>query len=67
MKLSEIRELSATELDKQLRDHRDELLSLRLKQSSGQVENSARFRDLRRTIARVETIKREKAAAPAAK
>ncbi|MGA2051855.1 MAG: 50S ribosomal protein L29 [Opitutales bacterium] len=67
MKLSEIRELSATELDKQLRDHRDELLSLRLKQSAGQVENPARFRDLRRAIARVETIKREKAVVPAAK
>jgi large subunit ribosomal protein L29 len=65
MKISEIRELSATEMDKQLRERRDELLNLRLKQSAGQVENPARFRDLRREIARVETIKREKALAAA--
>jgi large subunit ribosomal protein L29 len=67
MKLSELRELSVNELDKHVRDHRDELLSLRLKQSAGQVENPSRFREIRRSIARAETLKRQKATAAAAK
>jgi len=67
MKLSELRELPVTELDKQVRDHRDELLTLRLKKTSGTVENPARFRELRKAIARAETIKRQKTLAPATK
>jgi large subunit ribosomal protein L29 len=63
MKLSELRELSAGELDKHVREHRAELLGLRLKQSSGQVENPARFREIRRTIARAHTLKRQKSVA----
>jgi ribosomal protein L29 len=50
-----------------MRDNRDELLTLRLKKTSGAVENPARFRELRKAIARAETIKRQKALAPAAK
>jgi large subunit ribosomal protein L29 len=63
----EIRELPPVELDRKLREQHDELVGLRLKKSSGQVENNSRFKALRRDIARLETIKRERQLAPAAK
>jgi large subunit ribosomal protein L29 len=63
----EIRELPPVELDRKLREQHDELCGLRLKQSSGQVENSARFKQLRKAIARLETVKRQRELAPAAK
>lgn len=61
----ELRELPIVELDRKMREQRDELVGLRLKQSSSQIENPARFRQLRREIARMETLKRQKAAAAA--
>ena len=63
----ELRELSPAELVSKLREQRDELVGLRLKQAASQVENTARFRDLRRQIARLETLRRQKslAAVPA--
>ena len=63
----EIRELPPVELDRKLREQHDELVGLRLKQSSGQFENTSHFKELRRNIARLETIKRERQLAPAAK
>lgn len=57
----ELRELSIGELDRKLVENRAEYVSLRLKQSSSQVENPARFRQLRREIARLETLKTQKA------
>jgi large subunit ribosomal protein L29 len=66
----EFKELPPVELDRKLTELRD--VGLRLKQSSGQVENPSRFRSLRRDIARLETLKRQRqiagpAAAPVAK
>jgi large subunit ribosomal protein L29 len=61
----ELRELSIAELDQKLRDQRAELVGLRLKKTSGQVENTARFGDLRRDIARLETLKNQKVRAAA--
>ena len=61
MKTKDIRELSTAELDKKLRDMRDELLGLNLRKKTGQVENTGRIRILRRDIARFETIKSQKA------
>lgn len=55
MKKSEIRESTAAELNAKGRDLRKELFNLRLQQASSQLEKTARIRDLRRTIARVET------------
>lgn len=60
---SAIREMTPEELSKKLRDNRDELLNLRLGKNSGKVENPARIRTLRREIARLETVAREKKAA----
>lgn len=60
MTVKEIRELSAAELDKKIRDSRAELLQMSLRKHTGQVENTGRYRELRRGIARMQTIVNEK-------
>jgi len=60
---SALREMTPEELSKTLRSDREELLNLRLRKNTGQVDNPARIRTLRREIARLETVAREKSAA----
>jgi len=60
MKVKEIRELSLPELEKSIRDTRDQLLELKLRKQTGQVENTAELTQRRRDIARLETIRSEK-------
>ena len=60
IKISEIRELSTEELQVRLRDLKQEGLNLRLQQSTGQLENSARLRLVRREVARVMTVLSER-------
>ena len=60
MKAKEIRELSVEEIAKKLRDMREELLNLNIPKATAQVENTGRIRQLRRDIARFETIKAQK-------
>lgn len=60
IKISEIRELSSEELQVRLRDLKQEGLNLRLQQSTGQLENSARLRLVRRESARVMTVLSER-------
>ncbi len=60
MKSSEYRELSLDDLEAKSRDLRGEAFNVRIKRSTGQLENTARLKQLRRDIARVETIMREK-------
>ncbi|HWD17952.1 MAG TPA: 50S ribosomal protein L29 [Verrucomicrobiae bacterium] len=55
MKMSEIKDLTATELAAKGRDLRHEIFNLRLQQASSQLEKPARLRVLRRDIARIET------------
>jgi large subunit ribosomal protein L29 len=55
--------MTPEELSKTLRSDREELLTLRLRKNTGQVDNPARIRTLRREIARLETVAREKRAA----
>jgi len=63
----EIRELAPAEITTKLREIREELLQLRLRKQTGQVEKTDKLRTLRKDIARLETITREKARkAPAA-
>lgn len=57
------RELGAAEIAKKVVANREELLQLRLKKVAGQVENTARFRALRRENARLLTVAAEKAGA----
>jgi len=60
MKPSDIRELPIAELKKKERDNRERLLQLRLQKNTGQVEDTAEIRKLRRDIARMNTILRQK-------
>ena len=61
MKIKEIRELSSDELTKRKRDLRQESFNLRMQQAGGQMERPSRLRDIRREVARVETILSERA------
>ena len=54
-KAKDIRELTADELQLQLRELKQEALNLRLQQATGQLENSARIRMVRRETARIMT------------
>jgi large subunit ribosomal protein L29 len=62
MNTKEIRDLAPAEIETKLRATRDELLLLRLKKHTGQVEKSHILHVLRKDIARLETILREKSA-----
>ena len=63
MKAAKARELTEEELVKKERDIREELFRLRFQHATGQLENPIRLRMLRRDMARVITIRKEKAAA----
>lgn len=56
MKIKEIREKSATDLVDAKNSAKQEMFNLRLQQKSGQIENPARLRTLRKDIARIETV-----------
>ncbi len=60
MKASELRDLSPEELSTKVRELRDELFNLKVKHSTGQLEDTARLGSLRREVARVETVIRER-------
>jgi large subunit ribosomal protein L29 len=60
MKASEIRDLAEEELVEKSRELRGELFNVKVKRSTGQLENTAKLRQLRRDIARVETVLCEK-------
>jgi len=60
MKANEIRNLSTEELTQKLGDLKDELFKLRFQLATGQLDNPMRIREVRKTIARVQTILRER-------
>jgi len=60
MKAKEIRELTDAEAQAKLRDLRQELLNLRLQQQHARLERPSRMREVRREIARVETVLNER-------
>ena len=66
MKIKEIRELAAAELETNLRTTREQLVQLRLRKQTGQVEKTHELRTLRKDIARLETILNQKQQAKAA-
>ncbi len=65
MKASELRELSAEELQAKAGELRDEIFNARVRQSTGQLEDKTKIRLLRRDLARAETVMREKREAQA--
>ena len=60
MKIAEIRKLSTMELEKMFRDLGEELMNLRLRKQTGQVEKPHMLCSLRRDRARINTILAEK-------
>ncbi|HCP00417.1 MAG TPA: 50S ribosomal protein L29 [Rhodospirillaceae bacterium] len=60
MKAADVRVKTDDELRDQLRDLKKEAFNLRFQQASGQLENTARVRDVRRDIARVQTVLNER-------
>lgn len=60
MRAKELRELSDEELIKKKKDLKEELFNLRFQLSTGQLENTARITLVKRDIARIETILRER-------
>ena len=61
MKVEEIRELASEELRQREKDLDDQLFRLRIQKSMGQLEAPAKVRGVRKDLARVKTILREKA------
>ena len=59
MKVHEIREMSADELNQKLASLKEELFGLRFQLATGQLENPMRIKDVKKTIARIKTIQRE--------
>ena len=60
MKAAEIRKLKDAELEEQLTEARHELLNLRFQTITGQLTDTTRIRVVRRDIARMEPIMRER-------
>ena len=65
MKAQELREFSDDELIAKSGELRGELFNLKVKHSTGQLEDTARLATLRRDVARVETVIRERREATA--
>ena len=63
MRSRQLRDLSDAELQERLAETRQELFNLRFQSATGALENSARLRLAKREIARILTIKNERASA----
>jgi large subunit ribosomal protein L29 len=61
MLAKEIRELSLDEMQQKERETAEEIFRLRMRKSTGQLENPMRVRALRRDLAKLKTILRERA------
>ncbi|CAC6189520.1 50S ribosomal protein L29 [Staphylococcus saccharolyticus] len=60
MKAKEIRELTTSEIEEQIKSSKEELFNLRFQLATGQLEETARIRTVRKTIARLKTVARER-------
>ena len=56
MKANDVKAKTTDELNAELEQHTKEVYNLRFQRASGQLENTARVRDVRRTIARIKTV-----------
>ncbi len=59
MKASEIRKMSASELEAKLKELKDELFKLRFQQAINQLDNPMRISAVKKDIARVLTVQRD--------
>ena len=60
MTVQEMRELDNAALLDKVEEYKKELFGLRFQQATGQLENTARIRTVRKSIARIKTIIRER-------
>ena len=60
MNSKEVRNLNNEQLAEKVREFRQELFNLRFQNSTGELENTGRLRDARRSLARTMTIARER-------
>jgi large subunit ribosomal protein L29 len=67
MKLSDIRSMTPDQLDDELIKLKREQFNLRFQKATGQLSNTARVRQVRRSVAKINTIAREKQATSGAK
>ena len=56
MKASEIRKINNTDLEKRIGELKTELFNLRFQAAVGQLENTARIKEVKRMIAQMKTI-----------
>jgi len=60
MKVNEIRDLTTEEILKKVLEMKEELFNLRFQQATGNLEKPSRLRDLRKAVAKMKTILRER-------
>jgi len=60
MKAKEIRELTTAEIEQNVKSMKEELFNLRFQLATGQLENTARIKTVKTTIARLKTVARER-------
>jgi len=61
MKAKELRELTPEEIAKKQKDLKEEVFNLRFRHSTGQLENTSRMKIIKKDLARVTMVLREKA------
>ena len=59
MKVNDIRNMSAAEMEQKVSGFKEELFNLRFQLATGQLENPMRIREVKKTIARIKTVQRE--------
>ena len=59
MKANELKELSTAEMIEKEKQFKDELFNLRFHLATGQLENTARLKEVRKSIARIKTVLRQ--------
>ena len=60
MKIQEIRDLSVADLEQKLSGLKEELFNLRFQVATGQLDNPMRIGEVKKTIARIKTVQRQK-------
>lgn len=60
MEINEIRKLSTSDIDKKILETKKELFDLRLKQATGNLDKPHQINKLRKTVAKLKTVLKEK-------
>ena len=60
MKTKEIIEMTSAELETKIAGLKDELFNLRFQMATGQLENPMKIREIKKSIARIKTIQRQR-------